>query len=80
MTAGEIIENVEGLSRDRLTYFVRAGYVNPKKIKRGSLYFNEFSERDLSLIGRAWKYIYMHDMRTRAAFERAERELAASPP
>ncbi|MBN2514448.1 MAG: hypothetical protein JXC33_00275 [Deltaproteobacteria bacterium] len=79
MTAGEIIENIEGLSRDRLTYSVRAGCVNPKKIKRRSLYFNEFSERDLSLIGRAWEYIYKHDMRTGAAFKRAERELAASP-
>lgn len=79
MTAGEIIENIEGLSRDRLTYYVRAGYVNPKKIRRGSLYFNKFSERDLLLISRAWEYIYKHDMRTRAAFERAERELAALP-
>lgn len=79
MNAGEIIEKIDGLSRDRLTYFVRAGYVSPKKVKRGSLYFNQFSERDLSLISRAWDYIYKHDMRTRAAFERAERELAASP-
>jgi len=76
MTAGDIIEKVDGLTRDKLTYFVRAGYIKPKKVKRGTLYYNQFSQKDLFLVGHAWKYISQNDMRTRAAFERAEREYA----
>lgn len=75
MDAGEILNNVDGLTIDRLTYFVRAGYVRPRKIKRGSLYFNEFSPADLELIKKAWGYISEYDMRLRSAFERASRDL-----
>jgi len=74
MNAGEIIEQVDGLTHDRLTYFVRAGYVNPRKIKHGSLNYNEFSRRDLEIIKRAWEYISTYDMRTRSAFERANKD------
>ena len=76
MYAGEILEQVDGLTHDKLTYFVRAGYLSPKKIKRGTLNYNEFSERDLQLVTRAWDYIKAYDMRTRSAFERSETELA----
>ena len=76
MIAGEILEQVDGLTHDKLIYFVRAGYINPNKIKRGSLYYNDFSGRDLSLIRRAWDYIKTYDMKTRAALERAEADLA----
>ena len=74
MNAGDVIRQIEGLTHDKLTYFVRAGYVNPKKIKRGSLYFNEFSLEDFEIIKRAWHFITTFDMRTRSAFERAEKE------
>ena len=75
MVAGEIIEKVEGLTHAKLTYFVRAGYLKPKKIKRGSLYYNVFSKRDLELVSQAWAYIITYDMKTRAAFERAKVKL-----
>ena len=74
MNAGEIIGHVEGLTHDRLTYFSRAGYVKPEKIKRGSLYYNDFSQRDFEIIRKAWEYIITYDMKTRSAFERATRE------
>ncbi len=74
MNAGEIIEQVEGLTHDKLTYFVRAGYVKPEKIKRGSLNYNEFSRKDLEIIKGAWEYITTYDMKTRSAFERATRD------
>jgi DNA-binding transcriptional MerR regulator len=74
MTPGEVIENVSGLTRDKLTYFVRAGYVNPQRKKKGSLSYNDFSEKDFFLVKRAWEYIKKYDMRTKSAFERAERE------
>lgn len=75
MNAGEIIGQVEGLTHDRLTYFVRAGYVKPRKLKRGTLLYNEFTKRDYELIRRAWEFITTYDMKTRSAFERAKREV-----
>lgn len=74
MYAGEVMKQVDGLTNDRLTYFVRAGYIKPKKIKKKSLYFNDFSEEDVEVIKRAWELISKHDVRTRAAFERVRRE------
>lgn len=71
MTAGNVLKLVNGLTRDKLSYFVRAGYVTPKKIKRGSLDQNLFSERDVFLIKRAWEYISRYETRPKAAFEKA---------
>ena len=76
MTTGEIVEQVQGLTLDRLTYYVRAGYVKPRRIKRKTLYYNDFSEEDLLLIQRAWGYISNQNMRVRAAFELAGKELS----
>ena len=73
MFAGEILDKVKGLTRDKLAYFVNAGYVKPKKVKRGTLYYNQFSEKDFLIIKCAWKYIKKH-MRVRSAFERAVKE------
>jgi len=74
MYAGGILKRVKGLTYDKLTYFVRAGYVTPKKIKKESLYYNDFSEEDIQLIKRAWRFISHHNVRTRAAFKRARKE------
>jgi len=74
MYAGEVLKRVHGLTIDRLTYFVRAGYVRPKRIKRKSLYFNDFSEEDLEVIRRAWELISKDDVRVRAAFERVRKK------
>ena len=74
MNAGNILQQVDGLTHDKLTYFVRAGYLNPKKIKRGSLDYNDFSEKDLFLVRRAWEYIKTYDMKTKTAIKRAENE------
>jgi DNA-binding transcriptional MerR regulator len=75
MDAGEILAQVERLTHDKLTYFVRVGYIKPKKVKHGTLYYNEFSQQDLEIIKRAWEYITISDMRVRAAFERARKEV-----
>jgi hypothetical protein len=75
MIAGEIIEQVEGLTHDKLTYFVRAGYLQPNKIKRGSLNYNDFSEDDLELVKLAWEYIKSFGTKTSIAFEKAKSEV-----
>jgi DNA-binding transcriptional MerR regulator len=71
MYAGEVLKRVEGLTYDRLTYFVRAGYVRPRRIKSQSLYYNDFSPEDVELIKRAWELISKHDLRIKSAFQRA---------
>jgi len=76
MTTGEVIDQVPGLTLDKLTYYVRAGYVTPKRIKRKTLLFNDFSETDLLLIRHAWHYISEQNMRVRSAFELAHKELS----
>jgi len=75
MNAGKILEQVEGLTQDKLTYFVRAGYLNPKKIKRGTLQYNDFSKKDLELVKVAWDYIKAYGTKTNVAFEKAKNEL-----
>ena len=71
MYAGEVLKRVEGLSYNRLTYFVHAGYVRPRRIKTQSLYYNDFSTEDVELIKRAWELICKHDLRIKVAFQRA---------
>jgi len=78
MYVGGVLKQVDGLTYDRLSYFVRANYIKPKKIKRGSLYYNDFSEEDIKLIKLAWDLISKHDLRTRTAFKTA-REKAKDP-
>ena len=75
MLAGDILSKVKGLTRDRLTYFVRVGYIKPKKVKRGTLFYNEFSKKDFLITQRAWEYITKYQMRVRASFERAKKEI-----
>lgn len=74
MNAGDILKNINGLTHDKLTYFVRCGYVNPVKIRRGSLDYNQFSDDDLELIRGAWHFIRKYDMKTKSAFERARKK------
>ena len=71
MYAGGVLKRVDGLTYDKLIYFVRAGYVNPRKIKSQSLYYNDFSEKDVELIKRAWELIFKHKVKIKTAFERA---------
>ena len=71
MYAGSVLKRVDGLTYDKLIYFVHAGYIEPKKIKRQSLYHNDFSEEDVELIKYAWELISKHGLRPRVAFKRA---------
>ncbi len=78
MYAGGVLKRVSGLTYDKLKYFVRAGYLEPKKVKKESLYYNDFSEEDVELIRRAWTLISTHHMRAGAAFARAKGQGRAS--
>jgi len=66
---------VEGLTYDKLIYFVRAGYIRLKKIKKQSLYYNDFPKEDVELIKRAWEFISKHDLKPSARFERASKKI-----
>jgi hypothetical protein len=78
MYAGGVLKRVSGLTYDKLKYFVRAGYLEPKKVKKESLYYNDFSEKDVEVIRHAWTLISTHHMRARAAFARAKGQGKAS--
>jgi len=65
---------LSGNSRGRFLSKKSTRYPNPKKIKKGSLNYNKFSGKDLFLVKRAWEYIKTYDMKTKAAFKRAENE------
>jgi DNA-binding transcriptional MerR regulator len=74
MYAGGVLKRVSGLTYDKLLYYVRAGYVEPKKVKKESLYYNDFSEEDVELIKRAWTLISEHDVRAKVAFDRVKKQ------
>ena len=74
MTAGEILSRVPGLTREKLTYYVRAGLVKPNKIRRGELDYNVFAEKDLWIISHAFELIQLYQTRPKAAFERSRKE------
>ena len=72
MHTGEVLKLIDGLTKDGLSYFVRAGYVKPKKIEVDNFYFNDFSEEDVQLIKRARKLDFKPEMRSQRALERAK--------
>lgn len=74
MTAGEILSQIPGLTREKLTYYVRAGFVKPKKIRRGELDYNDYSEEDLRVLSHAYELIRIYQTRPKAAFERSRNE------
>jgi DNA-binding transcriptional MerR regulator len=76
---GEVLERVgKGLSRDKLSYFVREGYLQPEKIKRGNQIYKFFHERDVLILDRAMTYMDKYQTRPRAAFEKARKEFEQS--
>lgn len=75
MVPQEVIENIPGLTREKLSYYVNKGYINPEKEKRGSNYFNVFSKEDFLVIKRAFSYIKQFGSQPRIAFEKARKDL-----
>ncbi|MFQ5641454.1 MAG: hypothetical protein ACE5IR_26050 [bacterium] len=74
-TPGEVIEKVgKGLNRDNLAYFVREGYIAPKKAKRGNQVYKQYTEANLWIIDRAMTYMDRFKTRPRAAFEMAKKD------
>jgi DNA-binding transcriptional MerR regulator len=67
MHTGEVLKLIDGLTKDGLSYFVRAGYVKPKKIEVDNFYFNDFSEEDVELIKRARKLDFKPEVRSQKA-------------
>lgn len=74
-TPGEVIQRVgKGLSRDKLAYFVREGYIKPETAQRGGQVYKFYREADVWILDRAMMYIEKYQTRPRAAFERARKE------
>lgn len=73
MYTGEVLKTVKGLTKDRLSYFVRAGYVKPKKVEVDHFCLYDFSEKDIELIRRANRLDFWRDMRGRKARQRTRK-------
>ena len=70
MYAGKVLKLIDGLTKDGLSYFVRAGFVKPKKIVVDNFYLNDFSEEDIEIIKRARKLHFRPGVRAQKALER----------
>ena len=75
VTPKDIITKISGLTRDQLSYYVTAGYVNPSKHRRGKNEYSEFCENDLLVIEKAFHYIESYGTKPKIAFEKARVEL-----
>ena len=74
-TPGEVISRVgKGLSRDKLAYFVREGYLQPQTVQRGAQTYKYYRETDVWILDRAMTYMEKYQTRPRAAFEKARKE------
>jgi hypothetical protein len=43
MSAGGVLKRVKGLTHEKLIDFLRSGYIAPRKARKGSFYYNDFS-------------------------------------
>jgi len=76
LSPGEVIERIgKGLTRDKLSYFVREGYLQPEKIQRGNQIYKFFREQEVVMLDRAMAYMEKYQTRPRAAFEKARKEV-----
>jgi hypothetical protein len=73
-----IIQETPGLTREQLSYYVKMGYVRPRKYTRGKNEYSEFSEKDLLVIQKAFYYIESFGTKPKIAFEKARVELRQS--
>ena len=70
MRTGEVLQQVDGLTKDLLYYFEEKGYIEPRKIQFVRVDRNEYSDDDLKKIKLIWHY-YSQGFRPRVAYEKA---------
>jgi len=70
MRTGEVLQQIEGLTKDLLYYFESKGYVKPRKIRYTMVERNDYSEEDFRKIQLIWHY-YSQGFRPRVAYEKA---------
>ena len=69
----EVLKLIDGLTKDRLSYFIREGYVKPKRIEVDNFLLNDFSEEDIEVIRRARRLDIRPDARFRRISEGTRR-------
>jgi hypothetical protein len=75
MTPKDILQKISGLTREQLSYYVKMGYVNPRKYARGKNEYSDFSENDLLVVDKAFYYIETFGTKPKIAFKKAREEL-----
>lgn len=76
---GEVIKEVSGLPRDKLEYYVRAGYVHPKIITRDGRNYKQYSQKEVAILKQAYGYIKENKMQVREAFKKARDDYRKMP-
>lgn len=56
MTTGEVLNKIEGLTKDILYYWEAKGYIQPKKYQRGRVDKRDYSEKDFKFVAAMFKY------------------------
>ena len=79
MRTGEVLQQVDGLTKDLLYYFEAKGYIQPRKVQLERIYRNEYSDDDLRKAKLIWHY-YSQGFRARVAYEKAMADYGNAQP
>lgn len=74
MTTGEVLNKIDGLTKDILYYWEAKGYLRPKKYQRGKVDKRDYSEEDFRLIAAIFKY-YEKGFPPKKSYEKAIEEM-----
>ena len=75
MSPSEVLDIVNGLTRDQLSYYSRMGYVNTKKVRKGKNDYNEYTPKEVAILKKAYYKIDRHGTSPKRAFEKARKEI-----
>jgi len=74
MKLAEILNKIEGLTRDKVYYFESQGFISSKRIKRGRIERREYTEEAYKKLKALWRY-YEEGFPPKVAYEKAVKEL-----
>ncbi len=70
MVLGEVLEKIQGIDKNTISFYEKMGYIKPKRAKVGSVKRRVYSEHDFEMIRAIWRY-HRQGYTPRAAHKRA---------
>ncbi|MFH1046551.1 MAG: MerR family transcriptional regulator [Candidatus Omnitrophota bacterium] len=74
MTTGEILNQIQNLTKDVLYYWEARGYIHPRKYQRGRVDKRDYSEKDFQVIMAMTRY-YEKGFPPKRCYQKAMEEL-----